>query len=198
MTRGLAAAFGKYLFQALIINYYCPSYKKPLSKQIPITRDCYLCLSKNLLWVRQKDAPKKSKLPSGYSYPVFMPACLRPGCQRLSRHLILLSTMSKLWPTLFATLLPTAGGSLHHQFTLTEVVAHIYATGHMLLSWSLLGGDIEPTLSHPKRDIITFEWNLCEKTYLRSSPRISPHVRWWKLQCALSHKVQWPIQLRIP
>ena len=43
-----------------------------------------------------------------------------------------------------AKLLPYAGSSLPHQFTFSEVVVHIYATGHILLSGLLQGGDIEP------------------------------------------------------
>ena len=60
-------------------------------------------------------------------------------------------------------LLPYAGGLLPHQFTLSEVVVHIYVTGHILHSRLLMGRDIEPNSGPHKRDTIIFECNLCKK-----------------------------------
>ena len=72
-------------------------------------------------------------------------------------------------------LLSHAGGLLPHQYWLTEVLVHIYATGHILLSRLLLGGDIEPNPGPPKRDTIKFECHLCKKD-IKGTALAAAHV----------------------
>ena len=64
---------------------------------------------------------------------------------------------------------------LPHQYSLTEVVVHIYATGHILLSRLLLSGDIEPNPGPPKRDTIIFECHLCKKD-IKGTALTAAHV----------------------
>ena len=77
--------------------------------------------------------------------------------------------------SLIVILLSHADGLLPHQYSLTEVVVHIYATGHILLSRLLLSGDIEPNPGPPKRDTIIFECHLCKKD-IKGTALTAAHV----------------------